>query len=298
MKCKVPLFGIILLIFGVCLCISPVSGKNIDTGYSQSFDAASLTNPPFGEEIAVKFWITAVDNDIQDITVVFRESEAYIDESSSSYTFISGNQQNAPLDIRTPAKNTWSIAKIKKGETVTISFNAYPKTIRNANLNVGTASVTYTPILANNQKVVPITEDLIQLNADLKDSAWFKYDILQKKYDAEQRSNADVPLWNMTLIGITVFAGICAIVFLAMWLKTNSRRNKEVKQTKEAWKADLVQIREKLRGASESDIPQIFSMVDELLISDKMLIVESKMTNGNRQEVKPKKDNKGNTGGY
>lgn len=298
MKYRIPLFGIIILIVGICLCISPVAGKYIDSGYSQSFDAASLTNPPFGEEIAVKFWIAAVDNDIQDVSVAFTESEAYIDESSFSYTFDSANQQNVPLDIRTTGKNTWSIAKIKRGEKVSITFNAYPKTIRKEKLTIGTAAIIYTPILDNNQKGKPISEDLIQLNAGLTDSAWFKYDALQKKYDAEQRSNANVPIWNMALMSIAAIAGICAIVLLVILLMTRSRSNKEIKQTKEAWKSDLVQIRDKLRGASESDIPQILSRVEELLISDKMLIVESKKNTEKTQEISTRKDNKGKSGGY
>ncbi len=298
MKCRIPLFGIIVLIIGICLCISPVAGKYIDSGYTQSFDAASLTNPPFGEEIAVKFWIAAVDNDIQDISVAFKESEAYIDESSFSYTFDSPNQQNVPLDIRTTGKNTWSIAKIKRGEKVTLTFNAYPKTIRKEKLAIGTASIVYTPILDNNQKANPISEDLIQLNAGLADSAWFKYDALQKKYDAEQKSKADIPIWNYTLTGIAAVAIIIAIILFICLLRTKSQLNKEILQAKTGWKSDLLLIRDKLREADESNIPNIRTTVEELLISDRMLVIETSEKTHDTQESGKRTEKKGNTGGF
>jgi hypothetical protein len=282
-----------ILVLGLFFGVSPVSGKYIDYGYSQSFDAAALTNPPFGEEINVKLWIAAVDNEIQDISIIFSESGAFIDEGSFSYTLDSPYQQTVPADIRRTGK-VWSIAKLKRGEKVTITFNAYPKTIRMDKLEIGSVVIGYAPVLENNQKSNTITEDRYPLVADMKDSVWFEFDKLQ----TEQKNKAYIPYFNQALIGITVVASIIAFIFFITWLRTRSHLNKEILQTKGAWKADLIQLRDKLRGASESDIPQILSTIDEWLISDKMLAVETKEASEKRPDSGKKNRNKGDSGGF
>ncbi|MFA6362602.1 hypothetical protein [Methanoregula sp.] len=292
-------FQLIIIIVGIILCVSPVSGKYIDYGYSQAYDAASLTNPPFGEEINVKFWIAAVDNDIQDISLKFSESEAFIDEGSFSYTLDSPYQQTVPADIRKIGDGkTWSIAELKRGEKVTITFNAYPKTIRNKDLTIGTADIEFVPILNNNQKGNKITQDKFTLTGDLKDSVWFKFDELQTAYNDEQKSKAAVPVWNYTLTGIAAIAVIVAFILLIILLRTKSQMKREIQQIRREWKSDLLQIRDKLVGADESDISVIRASVEEMLISDKMLPLEPSEKKEDTHQSETQIEKKGNNGGF
>jgi hypothetical protein len=296
MKLNKYILTFLICVVGLCLCFSPVSGKVIDYGYSQTYDATSSTQP-FGEEINVKFWITAVDSDIQDISTTFSESGAFIDPGSFSYSLDSPYQQSVPFDIRRTDK-TYSIAKLKRGEKVTLIFNAYPKTITDKNLNIGAVAIGYTPVLENNTKGKPIVEEKYQIISDMKNSAWFQFEQLQNTYETEKQNQANVPYLNQALIGITAVAVIIALIFLFFWWKTKSQLNKEIKRIKEEMKINLIQIRDELRLASESDIPRILSIVDEFLISDKMRSIETKDTP--KQEPKdPKKDGpKNNTGGF
>jgi hypothetical protein len=164
-KTWLPVF-IVLLCFAVMAL--PVSAA-IQQSITTNFDAQGKTSA-FGEEIASTLVISAGESDIKDLMINFHDADAFIDYNSFKKEI---NPAGASVNI-TPTANGFSIDSLPKGVVVTITFNAYPKTIQPDVLHVADIGFSYTQL---GQRFEPSTATpALPVSVDLKSSAYHTYE--------------------------------------------------------------------------------------------------------------------------
>lgn len=164
-KTWLPAFIVLLCFAVVALPVSAAIQQSVTT----NFDAQGTT-PAYGEEIASTLVISAGDNDIKDLVINFQDADAYVDRNSFKKEI---NPAGASVNI-TPTANGFSIDSLPKGVVVTITFNAYPKTIQPDVLHVADIGFSYTQL---GQRFEPsAVTPAIPVSADLKLSAYHMYE--------------------------------------------------------------------------------------------------------------------------
>jgi hypothetical protein len=155
----------IIVITGLLLSIlfvSPVTAKittSVETMYD--FDGASKE---FGEEIAVRITIAPGDSEVRDLQIKITDRDALIDGASFKHTIIpTGAQVNVERDGYTVLCN-----RLAPGESIILSFNAYPKTIKQNELIVVESLYSYTQLGES-------IADLEIITVDTSGSVWFQY---------------------------------------------------------------------------------------------------------------------------
>ena len=129
-----------IIVVGIFLLMIPASAL-IQQSVSTSFDGTGQT-PAYGEEIATTLVLSAGDSDIKDLTINFQNADAFIDYGSFKKEI---NPGGASVNITSTA-NGFYIDSLPKGPVVTISFNAYPKTIQPDVLHAADIGFSYTQL--------------------------------------------------------------------------------------------------------------------------------------------------------
>lgn len=164
---KTWLFGfIVLLCFAVfAMPVSAAIQQSITTNY----DAQGKT-PAFGEEIASTLVISAGESDIKDLIINFHDADAYIDYNSFKKEI---NPAGASVNI-TPIAHGFAIDSLPKGVVVTITFNAYPKTLQQENLHVADIGFHYTQL---GERIEPTAaKPEVPVRVDMKSSVYYTYE--------------------------------------------------------------------------------------------------------------------------
>nr|WP_321352819.1 hypothetical protein [uncultured Methanoregula sp.] len=194
------LFGLIVLLC-VAVIALPVSAA-IQQSITTNFDAQGKT-PAFGEEIASTLVISAGDNDIKDLLINFYDADAYIDYNSFKKEI---NPAGASVNI-TPIAQGFAIDSLPKGVVVTITFNAYPKTLQQEKLHVADIGFRYTQL---GERIEPTANNPeVPVKADMKSSAYYTYE--NTRGEIERNS---IGLY----IGV-IMALVAIIAFIIMFVK-------------------------------------------------------------------------------
>lgn len=152
--------GIILLIASTV--ISPVGAK-ISTSIDANYDEGSKT-ATYGEEIHVQITIRPGDSEVSNLYITISERDALIDDSSFKHTISpTGADVNVVRDGR-----SFHCEKLAPGESLILSFNAYPKTILQEVIHV--ADVSYEYIQLGDS-----VTDRDSVSVDTSGSFWFRY---------------------------------------------------------------------------------------------------------------------------
>ena len=189
--------SIVIILLCFTMLAFPASAT-IQQTLTTTFDADGST-PAFGEEVAATLVISAGENDIKDLEINFQNLDAYVDYNSFKKEI---NPAGASVNI-TPTANGFFIDSLPKGVVVTITFNAYPKTVKPDKLTLATIGFSYTQL---GQRFVPGGQTpAIPVTADLLESSYHKY-------EKTQGGN----LINSSGLVIGVFVGIVAIIALVL----------------------------------------------------------------------------------
>ena len=190
------IFGALILLSAVLAV--PVAAK-IVTSTEAIFDADGTTGE-FGEEILVRITIKPGDAEIRDLQIDVSERDALIDDATFKHTII---PTGAPVNVERNG-HTFQCDRLAAGESIVLSFNAYPKTLVQDKLTV--TDVTYSYI---QQGDTVSGKDTISV--DTSGSLWFQY--------LTARENATVS-W-------TLYAGILLIILaIALFGYQLSRKKK------------------------------------------------------------------------
>jgi len=154
------IFGALILLFAVLTV--PVAAK-IVTSTEAIFDADGTTGE-FGEEILAKITITPGDTEIRDLQINISERDALIDDASFKHTII---PTGASVNVERNG-HSFQCDQLAPGESIVLSFNAYPKTLGQTELTVADVAYSYV------QQGDTVTgKDTITV--DTGSSLWFQY---------------------------------------------------------------------------------------------------------------------------
>jgi len=195
----------IILILSIILIFSfsvQPSLALIDVEHNSVYDANSESEYP-GEEIDVTITIEPGGSDVSDMQIkVSGATDALIDYGKDSFeatTLPAGAVDLTKTDIS--ATRTYECERLKPGEMIKLRFRAYPKTIRDGEIDTANVKVTYTQLGERLSRSVHI-------KTDLEDSSWFELKSIESKVKNSQTM---------------VYAGIAAIVIgillFGLWLK-------------------------------------------------------------------------------
>ena len=195
----------IILILSIILIFSFSAQPSlalIDVEHNSVYDANSESEYP-GEEIDVAITIDPGANDVSDMQIkVSGATEALIDYGKDSFeaTILpAGEVGLTKTDISTT--RTYECERLKPGEMIKLRFRAYPKTIRDGEIDTANVKITYTQLGERLSRSVHI-------KTDLGDSSWFELKSIESKVKNSQTM---------------VYAGIAAIVIgillSGLWLK-------------------------------------------------------------------------------
>lgn len=157
----------VLLILGALILLSAVlavpAAAKIVTSTEATFDADGVTGT-FGEEIQAQITITPGDTEISDLQIDIAERDALIDDASFKHTII---PTGAPVNLERNG-HTLQCDRLAPGESIVLSFNAYPKTLGQTELTV--ADVTYRYVQQGDT-----VSGLDTITVDTGSSTWFQY---------------------------------------------------------------------------------------------------------------------------
>lgn len=193
----------IILLFAAC---AVPAGALITTSTQATFDADG-TSAGAGEEIQVQVTITPGDAEIRDLTIDLSERDALIDDTSFRHTIA---PTGASVNVE---KNGHSLTcdHLAPGESIILSFNAYPETLKQEDLAV--ADVTYTYV---QQGETLHGSDTI--TADTSTSLWFQ----------------NLALQGENGVSWTLYAGVLLIILSLALIGYQWSRNGKAKNSADA----------------------------------------------------------------
>lgn len=157
----------LLIILGALILFSAVlaapAAAKIVTSTEAIFDADGVTGT-FGEEIQAQITITPGDTEIRDLQIEISERDALIDDASFKHTII---PTGAPVNVERNG-HTVQCDRLAPGESIVLSFNAYPKTLGRTELTIADVAYTYV------QQGDTVSETG-NITVDTSSSLWFQY---------------------------------------------------------------------------------------------------------------------------
>lgn len=163
------LFGFIILLIGIALCILPAAAKIQDIPPNVQYDADGTT-PAFGEEIHITQIISLGETDIKNLVIDLKDADAFIDDSDPTLITLTSSPAGTSVPISQKGK-TFTVDQLQKGQTIILAFNAYPKTLQKQTLHVADIGISYTQM---GDRIGPI---YTPITAQMDKSSWF---LLQK----------------------------------------------------------------------------------------------------------------------
>ncbi|OPY38428.1 MAG: hypothetical protein A4E35_00851 [Methanoregula sp. PtaU1.Bin051] len=198
---------ILLTVLVVVAVLSvPVSAK-IQYTADVRYDASG-TLPGFGEEIPVTLVIAPGENAIKNLVITLREADAFIDDSNPSFITKKISPAGASINI-TQSGLSFMIDQLQQGQTITIDFIAYPKTLQQQKLHVADVGFSYT------QMGDRIDQPYEPVYADMSGSSWFQLQSANKETSIVKQ-NAETETRNAQFaLSIGFVLVIVAIVIIA-----------------------------------------------------------------------------------
>ena len=249
--------ALVVFLFSVAIvisvCVVPAFAK-IKCESNATFDYNG-TSACYGEEIQVKTTINPGESEVKDMRIDILEADALIDDNSFDKTI---SPAWASVNL-TQEGHTFFCDELKKGESITLMFNAYPKTIKEGEIKVADVRVRYTQL---GQRL----EDWGEVKADLKKSFWFRYE------DAEKRVGS--ANW-MFYVGIILAIIACVSLFI-QWVERRGKEEESEEMRKDFYEK-LKNIYNRLESAEDNE------MVNRSEIVSLKMSVKSYM-----EEYKPK----------
>ena len=191
--------ALVVFLFSVAIvisvCVVPAFAKiNCESNATFDYDGSSAF---FGEEIQAKVIIDPGENEVKDMRIDILEAEALIDDNSFKHT-IDPTPTGEDKRSVTREGHTLFCDELKRGESITLMFNVYPKTMKEKEIKVADVRISYTQL---GQRL----DEEEEVKVNLEDSAWFRYE------DAEKRASS--ANW-MFYVGIILAIIACISLFI------------------------------------------------------------------------------------
>jgi hypothetical protein len=215
----------------ISVCAMPAFAKiNCESNATFDYDGSSAF---FGEEIQAKVTIYPGESEVKDMRIDIFEAEALIDDNSFKHTIDTTPTGEDKRSV-TREGHTLFCDELKRGESITLMFNAYPKTLKKEEIKVADVKVSYT------QLGQPL-EEPEEIKANLENSVWFRYD------DAEKMASS--AKW-MFYVGI-ILAVIAGVSLFMRWI-ARGKGEKEKDEIKRNWRKTLEDLSKKLELAKDN----------------------------------------------
>jgi len=234
----------IIIFIIACFIAVPVCAKlNFNSQVEYDNAGESL---PLGEEIQIILQIDPGTSNIHDLRIDLVEDEAYIDDDSFEKTT---KPAGAPINL-TRSGHVFFNDLLESGESITLSFNAYPKTLMKGTINPLSVKLTYT-------QLGEIIEEWEIVTANTEDSFYHKWVDTKENYDTSGSSSS-----IMFYGGLVLFiVGILMIVFTLITRKGESSKTEDMldRCTK-----DMNNIKDQLKQLHQSVNPDEFELKSDI----------------------------------
>ena len=224
--------------------IYPASAE-IDITTSSNYDFGNITDA-FGEEIHGTVLIKPGNGDVNNLQIKFFEIDGFIDQDSFEKT-ISPADSQAIISVQ---DNVLKCDRLAVGEQLTISFNSYPKTIKQEMITPVLLDASYT------QLGEPLDKK-VNLQTDMKNSSWFK---LQNT-----KSSTEIVTISIYLI---ILCFIIVIILILILKLRSSKISNESQKNLIRYSQFLNIIKTKISAIT----PKTTELIDLLEILDKELL--------------------------
>ncbi|MBL7117541.1 MAG: hypothetical protein ISS94_01995 [Candidatus Syntrophoarchaeum sp.] len=215
----------------ISVCVMPAFAKiNCESDSTYDYNSSSAF---FGEEIQAKVTINPGESEVKDMRIDILEGDALIDDNSFKHT-IDPTPTGEDKRSVTREGHTLFCDELKRGESITLMFNAYPKTMKEKEIKVADVRISYTQL---GQRL----DEVEEIKAKLDNSVWFRYK------DAEKRASSANWMFYVGLI-LAIIAGVS--LFIQWWGK--GKREKEKDEIKRNWHKNLEDISKKLELAKDN----------------------------------------------
>ncbi len=202
-----PVVILVSTVIVIFTCGMPVFAKvNYMSNATYDYDGSSVYP---GEEIRVKMTINPGVSEVKDMRITISEADALIDGNSFEKTI---SPAGAPVNL-TREGHTFLCDRLKPGESITLMFNAYPKTEKEKRIKVANVRIEYTQL---GQRL----EETKEISANLENSAWFGYEVVKREAKGLQNELKKLQLelsamrWMLYL---AIIFGITTVIFCVMW---------------------------------------------------------------------------------
>jgi hypothetical protein len=183
----------------------------IDVEHNSMYDANSESEYP-GEEVDVTITIDPGDYAVSDMQIeVSGAKGALIDYGKDSFeaTILpAGEVVLKKTDISTT--RMYECERLKPGEMVELRFRAYPKTIRDGEIDAANVEITYTQLGERLSKS-------LRVKTDLGDSSWFEL----KSVESDVKN-------SQTVMYAGIIAGVIGILLSVLWLKSKGDQSARI----------------------------------------------------------------------
>jgi hypothetical protein len=140
---------------------------------SASYDGTDAESQAISSEVV----ISPDDAKISDVVIRVRETDqAFVDFDSFERSI---NPGNADVDITYTGDGRFEISELEPDETLRVSFDAYPRTIKEQSIDAATIEVEY---VQQGQSL----SDQQTVSADLSSSSWFELQDAQSSLQTQQ----------------------------------------------------------------------------------------------------------------
>ena len=241
--CSISLLQKNTLLFLVIISLSiGIVSATIDVIPTTQYDAIGST-PAYGEEIHSMVIIRPGMSEILNLTMQFNEVDAFIDKNSFEKTI---SPAGSPAKISFDG-NLLFCDKLSPGEQLSITFNAYPKTIQRPLINSVNIITTYTQL---GQKLT----DQKTLTTDMSNSAWIELQNIQSKNDIAT-----------ILIFSAVFIIVIIIILLIIWKIKTGNPLKEADRIRNRYLSFIERIDKKVQNVEKnpSEIIELKTIIEE-----------------------------------
>lgn len=215
----------------ISVCVMPAFAKiNCESNATFDYDSSSAF---FGEEIQAKVIINPGESEVKDMRIDILEGDALIDDNSFKHT-IDPTPTGEDKRSVTREGHTLFCDELKRGESITLMFNAYPKTMKEKEIKVADVRISYTQL---GQRL----DEEEEVKANIEKSVWFRYE------DAEKMASSANWMFYVGLI-LAVIAGVSLFI---QWLG-KGKREKEQDEIKRNWRKNLEDVSKKLELAKDN----------------------------------------------
>jgi hypothetical protein len=171
------------------------------------------------------------------LIIDIREADALIDDTNPNLITKTISPVGAAIPVNLTNQHTFSIDQLLKGQTLTIAFNAYPKTLRQQALHVADIGFSYTQLGDR------IEQPYEPISANLEQSSWFQLQKIQSE-DAILRQDTRIQRDNATTVFygsiVLILAAFAAIAYFWMKRRESVKECADLKESKNQLMQELL----------------------------------------------------------